>query len=103
MALYDQNKDAVTNNSAKAYVLTFVVPLILATLFANQFISMLDYAGMILVFLAIWGPLAIVIEVRKPSFAKSSKENTYTAVGGQPALIATFMFGALIFVSWFMG
>ncbi|MGF1909469.1 tyrosine transporter [Vibrio kasasachensis] len=105
MALYDQNKDAVTNNSALAYVLTFILPLILATLFANQFISMLDYAGMVLVFLAIWGPLAMVIKVRRPDFAHAhhSEEQTYTASGGQPALVATFMFGALIFVSWFMG
>ena len=103
MALYDQNKDAITSNSALAYVLTFVLPLILATLFSNQFISMLDYAGMVLVFLAIWGPLAMVVQVRKPDFAHMKMENNYTASGGQPALVATFIFGALIFISWFMG
>ncbi|MFA0412935.1 amino acid permease [Vibrio renipiscarius] len=103
MALYDQNKDAITSNTPAAYGLTFVFPLVLATLFSNQFVSMLDYAGMVLVFLAIWGPLAMVVKVRKPDFAHAKLEQTYTAGGGQPALAATFVFGALIFVSWFMG
>ncbi|ROV57463.1 tyrosine transporter [Vibrio ponticus] len=103
MALYDQNKDAISKNPAIAYSLTFILPLVLATLFANQFISMLDYAGMVLVFLAIWGPLAMAVKVRKPDFALAGRTETYTVGGGQPALIATFMFGVLIFVSWFMG
>ncbi|MCY9802399.1 aromatic amino acid transport family protein [Vibrio scophthalmi] len=103
MALYDQNKDAITSNTPAAYGLTFVFPLVLATLFSNQFVSMLDYAGMVLVFLAIWGPLAMVVKVRQPNFAHAKFEQTYTAGGGQPALAATFIFGALIFVSWFMG
>lgn len=103
MALYDQNKDAITSNTPAAYGLTFVFPLVLATLFSNQFVSMLDYAGMVLVFLAIWGPLAMVVKVRQPNFAHAKLEQTYTAGGGQPALAATFVFGALIFVSWFMG
>lgn len=103
MALYDQNKDAITSHTPTAYGLTFVLPLVLATLFSNQFISMLDYAGMVLVFLAIWGPLAMVVKVRQPDFAHAKQEQTYTAGGGQPALMATFVFGLLIFVSWFMG
>lgn len=103
MALYDQNKDAVTNNKALAYALTFILPLALAELFASQFVSMLDYAGMILVFLAIWGPLAMVVKVRRPDFPHLQTEGSYTAAGGDTALMATFGFGALIFVSWFMG
>ncbi|MEZ9243389.1 amino acid permease [Vibrio lentus] len=103
MALYDQNKDAVTNNKALAYALTFVLPLVLAELFASQFVSMLDYAGMVLVFLAIWGPLAMVVKVRRPDFPHLQTEGSYTAVGGDTALMATFGFGALIFISWFMG
>ncbi|MEG3219810.1 amino acid permease [Vibrio gigantis] len=103
MALYDQNKDAVTNNKALAYALTFILPLVLAELFASQFVSMLDYAGMVLVFLAIWGPLAMVVKVRRPDFPHLQTEGSYTAAGGDTALIATFGFGALIFISWFMG
>ncbi|MDH5903491.1 tyrosine transporter [Vibrio splendidus] len=103
MALYDQNKDAVTNNKALAYALTFILPLALAELFASQFVSMLDYAGMVLVFLAIWGPLAMVVKVRRPDFPHIQTEGSYTAAGGDTALMATFGFGALIFVSWFMG
>ncbi|PTO87243.1 amino acid permease [Vibrio splendidus] len=103
MALYDQNKDAVTNNKALAYALTFILPLALAELFASQFVSMLDYAGMVLVFLAIWGPLAMVVKVRRPDFPHLQTEGSYTAAGGDTALMATFSFGALIFVSWFMG
>ncbi|MGF1801870.1 tyrosine transporter [Vibrio gigantis] len=103
MALYDQNKDAVTNNKALAYALTFILPLVLAELFASQFVSMLDYAGMVLVFLAIWGPLAMVVKVRRPDFPHLQAEGSYTAAGGDTALIATFGFGALIFISWFMG
>ena len=103
MALYDQNKDAVTNNKFMAYALTFVLPLVLAELFASQFVSMLDYAGMVLVFLAIWGPLAMVVKVRRPDFPHLQTEGSYTAAGGDTALMATFVFGALIFVSWFMG
>ncbi|MEZ8153170.1 amino acid permease [Vibrio splendidus] len=103
MALYDQNKDAVTNNKALAYALTFILPLALAELFASQFVSMLDYAGMVLVFLAIWGPLAMVVKVRRPDFPHLQTEGSYTAAGGDTALMAIFGFGALIFVSWFMG
>ncbi|MDN3629370.1 amino acid permease [Vibrio lentus] len=103
MALYDQNKDAVTNNKLLAYALTFVLPLVLAELFASQFVSMLDYAGMVLVFLAIWGPLAMVVKVRRPDFPHLQTEGSYTAAGGDTALMATFGFGALIFISWFMG
>ncbi len=103
MALYDQNKDAVTNNKALAYALTFILPLVLAELFASQFVSMLDYAGMVLVFLAIWGPLAMVVKIRRLDFPHLQAEGSYTAAGGDTALMATFGFGALIFVSWFMG
>lgn len=102
MALYDQNQDAITTNKPAAYLLTFVLPLALASLFSNQFVSMLDYAGMVLVFLAIWGPLMMVKKVRRPDFPNLCLETSYTAGGGTLALNITFLFGALIFVSWFM-
>ncbi|EGA69028.1 putative tyrosine-specific transport protein [Vibrio sinaloensis DSM 21326] len=103
MALYDQNKDALSSNKANTYVLTFVLPLALAALFSNQFVSMLDYAGMVLVFLAVWGPILMVRKVRQPDFPLPNLETTYTAGGGTAALSSAFLFGALIFVSWFMG
>jgi tyrosine-specific transport protein len=103
MALYDQNRDMLTSNKYTAYGLTFILPIALAALFSNQFVSMLDYAGMVLVFLAIWGPLAMVRKVRHPAFDQPETEMYYTASGGNTALISTFLFGGLIFVSWFMG
>ncbi|GAK85975.1 tyrosine-specific transport protein [Vibrio ponticus] len=84
MALYDQNKDAISKNPAIAYSLTFILPLVLATLFANQFISMLDYAGMVLVFLAIWGPLAMAVKVRKPDFALAGRTEPTRLVAVNP-------------------
>ncbi len=103
MALYDQNRDMLTSNKYTAYGLTFILPIALAALFSNQFVSMLDYAGMVLVFLAIWGPLAMVRKVRHHAFDQPETEMHYTASGGNTALISTFLFGGLIFVSWFMG
>ncbi|MDC5705829.1 tyrosine transporter [Vibrio europaeus] len=103
MALYDQNRDMVTAKRPVAYALTFVLPIVLATLFSNQFVSMLDYAGMVLVFLAIWGPLAMVRKVRHPEYSQPIADNAYTAGGGNAALVSTTLFGGLILISWFMG
>ncbi|MBD1572956.1 amino acid permease [Vibrio sp. S17_S38] len=101
MALFDQNKDAILNNNALSFGLTFVLPLFFAALFSDQFISMLDYAGMVLVFLAIWGPLAMVISARRSTFQLVKGVDSYTAEGGILMLAVTFLFGAFIFVSWF--
>ncbi|WP_459782826.1 aromatic amino acid transport family protein, partial [Photobacterium sp. R1] len=54
MALFDQNADAFRQNRAVTYVLTFILPMLGAILAANQFLSVLSYAGIILVFLAIF-------------------------------------------------
>ncbi|MGB7997423.1 MAG: aromatic amino acid transport family protein, partial [Photobacterium halotolerans] len=50
MALFDQNADAFRQNRAVTYVLTFILPMLGAILAANQFLSVLSYAGIILVF-----------------------------------------------------
>lgn len=106
MALYDQNKDAVSNNTLVSFGLTFIIPLILTKLFADQFVGMLSYAGMILVFLAVWGPLAMVVKLRQPAFdvvnERIELDGSYTAGGGKIALITTFLFGVVVFISWFM-
>ncbi len=113
MALFDQNKDAIAGivNRTKLekgkvtagliFVLTFILPLLVTNLFSNKFLNMLDYAGITLVFLAIWGPLAMVWNVRKPSFKVASQASAYTTGGGNIALVASFLFGAFILVSTF--
>ncbi|MCL9781696.1 tyrosine transporter [Vibrio sp. S4M6] len=106
MALYDQNKDAVSSNTLLSYALTFILPLVLTKLFAHQFVGMLSYAGMVLVFLAVWGPLAMVVKLRQPDFVSIQErvqlEGSYTAGGGKVALFVTFTFGVVVFISWFM-
>ncbi len=106
MALYDQNKDAVSSNKAITYALTFILPLVLTKLFADQFVGMLSYAGMVLVFLAVWGPLAMVVKLRQPAFdivnERIELDGSYTAGGGKLALMVTFLFGFVVFISWFM-
>lgn len=113
MALFDQNKDAIAGivNRTKLekgkvtagliFVLTFILPLLVTNLFSNKFLNMLDYAGITLVFLAIWGPLAMVWNVRKPSFKVASQASAYTTGGGNIALVASFLFGGFILVSTF--
>ncbi|WP_153448155.1 amino acid permease [Vibrio algicola] len=113
MALFDQNKDGIKGlaktlnlNSGlvakvAVFALTFILPLVVTGLFSNKFLNMLEYAGITLVFLAIWGPLAMVLRVRKPSFQLMGMKEPYTAGGGSVALIMSFFFGAFILMSWF--
>lgn len=113
MALFDQNNDAIaglikrtrlkegTITAVLIFLLTFVLPLFVTGLFSNKFLNMLEYAGITLVFLAIWGPLAMVIQVRKPTFKVVDANRVYTASGGPFALVTSFFFGAFILVSWF--
>lgn len=113
MALFDQNKDAIMGivkrtqleegkvTAILVFALTFILPLLVTSLFSNKFLNMLEYAGITLVFLAIWGPLAMVINVRKPSYKMFNLDKAYTAEGGTSALIASFFFGLFILISWF--
>lgn len=102
MALFDQNKDAISNSNAVSFSLTFILPLFFVAVFSDQFISMLDYAGMVLVFLALWGPLAMAMSTRRSTFKLVDGVDTYTAEGGRFMLVVTFLFGAFIFISWFI-
>ncbi len=102
MALFDQNVAVMKDNKLAGYALTFILPLVIASVFSAQFLSMLDYAGIILVFLAVWGPLVMTIKVRQPAYLQGIDSNYYTVAGGNTALVLSFGFGALIFLSWLM-
>lgn len=104
MALFDQNADAFRQNRAVTYVLTFILPLLGAILAANQFLSVLSYAGIILVFLAIFVPMAMTVKVRKDGdkatvTVKEGNEAVYQAGGGVMALALSFLFGCFLLMA----
>lgn len=100
MALYNQNKDMISHNKIVTYVCTFVLPLLGAGLAADQFLSVLGYAGVILVFLAIFIPLAMVVTLRKKETEEVHQNlHIYTAEGGKLALGLTLLFGLLLLIS----
>lgn len=100
MALYNQNKDMISHNKVVTYVCTFILPLLGASLAADQFLSVLGYAGVILVFLAIFIPLAMVIALRKKVKEEDNLiPHTYQAEGGKFALGLTLLFGLLLLIS----
>ncbi len=100
MALFDQNADAFKQNRAVTYVLTFIFPLMGALWAADQFLSVLGYAGIILVFLAIFVPMAMTIKVRKQQdnqdFVQGAGAECYQVGGGQLALAMSFLFGCFL-------
>jgi len=100
MALFDQNADTFKQNRAVTYVLTFILPLAGALWAADQFLSVLGYAGFILVFLAIFVPMAMTIKVRSSERLTFVEQETvaecYQAGGGQLALGLSFMFGCFL-------
>lgn len=100
MALYNQNKDMISHNKIVTYVCTFILPLLGAGLAADQFLSVLGYAGVILVFLAIFIPLAMVVTLRKKETEEVHQNlHIYTAEGGKLALGLTLLFGLLLLIS----
>ncbi|MCE7564872.1 tyrosine transporter [Aliivibrio fischeri] len=100
MALYNQNKDMISHNKIVIYVCTFILPLLGAGLAADQFLSVLGYAGVILVFLAIFIPLAMVVTLRKKETEEVHQNlHIYTAEGGKLALGLTLLFGLLLLIS----
>ncbi|NBI53131.1 aromatic amino acid transport family protein [Photobacterium alginatilyticum] len=96
MALFDQNSDAFKQNRAVTYVLTFILPLMGALWAADQFLAVLGYAGIILVFLAIFVPMAMTIKVRKLQSVQEDAVEYYQAGGGQLALGMSFLFGCFL-------
>ncbi|WP_022942019.1 amino acid permease [Psychromonas hadalis] len=98
MSLFDQNRDLFSSNKLNTFIITFMLPLLGAILAKEQFIGVLGYAGIILVFLAIFIPMAMVIKVRSADFEQ--KEGAfYQVAGGNSALVACFAFGGFLLVS----
>ncbi|MCG9579192.1 tyrosine transporter [Vibrio tubiashii] len=95
MSLFHQNSDTFKQNRVVTYVLTFVLPLIGAIMAADQFLSVLAYAGIILVFLAVFVPLAMVYKLR---IANTLSER-YAAEGGNAMMIFGLAFGGFLLVS----
>lgn len=95
MSLFNQNKDMFKQNRIVTYVLTFVLPLVAAILAADQFLSVLAYAGIILVFLAVFVPLSMVYKVRLANLLA----DRYTAEGGIAMMIFGLAFGGFLLVS----
>ncbi|PSU45046.1 tyrosine transporter [Photobacterium frigidiphilum] len=100
MALFDQNADTFKQNKAVTYVLTFIFPLVGALWAADQFLSVLGYAGFILVFLAIFVPMAMTMKLRSFEKQKSAGHEAmaeaYQAGGGSIAMGLSFVFGCFL-------
>ncbi|GAM59769.1 tyrosine-specific transport protein [Vibrio ishigakensis] len=77
------------------YVLTFILPLVGAIMAADQFLSVLAYAGIILVFLAVFVPLAMVYKLR----ATDTLSESYAAEGGNMMMLFGLAFGGFLLVS----
>ncbi|MGF1692983.1 amino acid permease [Photobacterium kagoshimensis] len=106
MSLYHQNEDAFKQNRAVTYVLTFIFPLIGALLAADQFLAVLGYAGIILVFLAIFVPMAMTVKVRQQDSCGNGEQllqteqgTLYQASGGNMALGLSFLFGCFLLMA----
>jgi tyrosine-specific transport protein len=95
MALFTQNEDTFKQNKAVTYVISFIFPLAGAIFAADQFLSVLSYAGIILVFLAVFIPLAMVIKLRQAG----TQDKSYLAEGGVAMLIFSFIFGNFLLIS----
>ncbi|MUK78871.1 tyrosine transporter [Aliivibrio fischeri] len=95
MALFTQNQDMFKQNKVVTYVISFILPLTGAIYAADQFLSVLSYAGIILVFLAVFVPLAMVVKLRKSENA----QKTYIAEGGVAMLTFSFTFGGFLLIS----
>jgi tyrosine-specific transport protein len=92
MSLFHQNSDALKQNRAVTYVLTFILPLAGAIFAADKFLSVLTYAGIILVLLAVFIPAAMVYTLRTAAISPER----YTAGGGSVMLFFTLIFGAFL-------
>ncbi|MEH6451517.1 MAG: aromatic amino acid transport family protein [Psychromonas sp.] len=95
MALFTHNEDTFKQNKFVTYVISFILPLVGAVFAADQFLSVLSYAGIILVFLAVFIPLPMVVKLRQAE----NQEQSYTAEGGTTMLIFSFIFGSFLLVS----
>ncbi|NVD06844.1 tyrosine transporter [Vibrio sp. JPW-9-11-11] len=95
LSLFHQNSDALNQNKVVIYLVTFVLPLVGAICAAEQFLSVLAYAGVILVFLAVFVPLAMVMRLRRGG----EGTHAYQAEGGRVMLLFTLGFGLFLLLS----
>lgn len=95
MSLFNQNKDMFNQNRWVTYVITFVLPLVGSLFAADKFLSVLGYAGIILVFLAVFVPLSMVYKLR----LANTESERYSAEGGTGMLIFSLLFGGFLLVS----
>ncbi len=95
MALFNQNKDMFNQNTVVTYCISFILPLAGSLLAAEKFLQVLNYAGIILVFLAVFVPLVMV---HKQRFMKVA-EDRYSAEGGKPMMLFSLLFGCFLLIS----
>ena len=94
MSLFNQNRDMFNQNTV-TYCISFILPLAGSLLAADKFLQVLNYAGIILVFLAVFVPLVMV---HKQRFMKLA-EDRYSAEGGKPMLLFSLLFGCFLLIS----
>ncbi|MFA0056558.1 amino acid permease [Vibrio echinoideorum] len=95
MALFNQNKDMFNQNTAVTYCISFLLPLAGSLLAADKFLQVLNYAGIILVFLAVFVPLVMV---HKQRFMKVA-DDRYRAEGGNVMMVFSLLFGCFLLIS----
>ncbi|MFA0693639.1 amino acid permease [Vibrio sp. 10N.222.49.C9] len=95
MALFNQNKDMFNQNTAVTYCISFILPLAGSLLAADKFLQVLNYAGIILVFLAVFVP---VVMVHKQRFMKVA-DDRYRAEGGSAMMLFSLLFGCFLLIS----
>ncbi len=95
MSLFNQNKDMFNQNTAVTYCISFILPLAGSLLAADKFLQVLNYAGIILVFLAVFVPLVMV---HKQRFMKVA-EDRYSAEGGRSMMLFSLLFGCFLLIS----
>ncbi len=95
MSLFNQNKDMFNQSTAVTYCISFILPLAGSLLAADKFLQVLNYAGIILVFLAVFVPLVMV---HKQRFMKVA-EDRYSAEGGRPMMLFSLLFGCFLLIS----
>ncbi|WP_305461184.1 amino acid permease [Photobacterium leiognathi] len=99
LSLFDQNIDLFKQNRAVTYVLTFILPLLGALFAADKFLSVLSYAGLILVFIAIFIPMMMVLNLRKSEDKAQNvitEDVGYEVAGGQVAMVLCLGFGLFL-------
>ncbi|TKF65385.1 tyrosine transporter [Vibrio sp. F13] len=95
MALFNQNKDMFNQNTAVTYCISFILPLAGSLLAADKFLQVLNYAGIILVFLAVFVPLVMVHKQRFMNVA----DDRYRAEGGSAMMLFSLLFGCFLLIS----